>query len=62
MVQSLKSIKIDGVISIIGFLGGGADSGRPPRIIYHMFALSREFMWGSRVQLEDVVSLIFVWL
>lgn len=55
MAQSLKAIKIDGVISIIGFLGGMPDQKEPS----YLDALTnictvRGVLVGSRVQFEDM--------
>lgn len=55
MKQSLATIAIDGVISIIGFVGGGAKDKEPS----FMEALSnictvRGVLVGSRVQMEDM--------
>lgn len=54
MAQSLKAIKIDGVISIIGFLGG-FDQKQPGFLdcLMHMCTV-RGILVGSRVQFEDM--------
>jgi NADPH:quinone reductase-like Zn-dependent oxidoreductase len=56
MAQSLNAIKIDGVISIIGFLGGG--TGKQPSfldVLSHV-CIVRGIYVGSRVQFEDMVG------
>jgi NADPH:quinone reductase-like Zn-dependent oxidoreductase len=58
MAQSLKAVKIDGVISIIGFLGGGAKE--QPGFLDTLMNLCtvRGILVGSRVQFEDMVSAV----
>jgi NADPH:quinone reductase-like Zn-dependent oxidoreductase len=54
MAQSLKAIKIDGVISIIGFLGG-VDSKQPGFLdCLTNICTVRGILVGSRVQFEDM--------
>lgn len=56
MEQSLNAIKIDGVISIIGFLGGG--KAKEPSFLdclSHVCTV-RGILVGNRVQFEDMVS------
>jgi NADPH:quinone reductase-like Zn-dependent oxidoreductase len=54
MAQSLKAIKIDGVISIIGFLGGGAKE-QPSFLDALMnICVVRGILVGSRAQFEDM--------
>jgi len=54
MAQSLKAIKIDGVISIIGFLGGGAKE-QPGFLDALMnICVVRGILVGSRTQFEDM--------
>jgi len=55
MTQSLKAIKIDGVISIIGFVGGAPSKDQPT----YMDCLTnvctvRGLLVGNRVQFEDM--------
>lgn len=54
MAQSLKAIKIDGVISIIGFLGG-VDQKQPGFLdcLMHICTV-RGILVGNRVQFEDM--------
>jgi D-arabinose 1-dehydrogenase-like Zn-dependent alcohol dehydrogenase len=58
MAQSLKAIKLDGTISIIGFVGG---SGESPTFLATLQSLCivRGILVGSRVQFEDMVSVAF---
>jgi NADPH:quinone reductase-like Zn-dependent oxidoreductase len=56
MAQSLNAIKIDGVISIIGFLGGGADKQSSFLDVLSHVCIVRGIYVGSRVQFEDMVS------
>lgn len=60
MKQSLDAIAIDGVISIIGFVGGGAGDKKEPSFmeaLSHMCTI-RGILVGSRVQLEDMCRAI----
>jgi len=54
MAQSLKAIKMDGVISIIGFLGGGAKE--QPSFLDALMnvCVVRGILVGSRIQFEDM--------
>jgi NADPH:quinone reductase-like Zn-dependent oxidoreductase len=55
MAQSLKAVKIDGVISIIGFVGGGPAPGQPGFLdVLQNVCLVRGILVGSRVQFEDM--------
>lgn len=55
MAQSLKAIKIDGVISIIGFLGGMKDKDAPGFMdCLDHFCTVRGILVGSRVQFEEM--------
>lgn len=58
MAQSLKAIKIDGIISIIGFLGGFAGE-KPPGFLDTLTNLCtvRGLLVGNRDQFEEMVSL-----
>ena len=56
MEQSLNAVKIDGVISIIGFLGGGADNQPSFLDVLSHVCLVRGIYVGSRVQFEEMVS------
>lgn len=55
MAQSLKAVKIDGVISIIGFLGGVKDKDAPGFLdcLNHICTV-RGILVGSRVQFEEM--------
>jgi NADPH:quinone reductase-like Zn-dependent oxidoreductase len=55
MAQSLNIIKIDGVISIIGFLGGGK-SKEEPRFLdcLNNIGIARGVLVGSRVQFKGM--------
>jgi NADPH:quinone reductase-like Zn-dependent oxidoreductase len=55
MEQSLNAIKIDGVISIIGFLGGGATKQPSFLDCLSHICIVRGVYVGSRVQFEDMV-------
>ena len=57
MAQSLKAIKIDGVISIIGFLGGAAE--KQPSFLEALTNICtvRGLLVGNRIQFEEMVSL-----
>ena len=53
--QSLKAIKIDGVISIIGFLGGVGGKGAPSFLdVLAKVCTVRGVLAGSRQQMEDM--------
>ncbi|TVY52841.1 Zinc-type alcohol dehydrogenase-like protein [Lachnellula cervina] len=54
MAQSLKAIKIDGVISIIGFLGG--DGEKEPSFLEALIKLCtvRGILVGNRIQFEEM--------
>ena len=54
MEQSLKAIKIDGVISIIGFLGGAAE--KQPSFLDALMNICtvRGILVGNRDQFEDM--------
>jgi NADPH:quinone reductase-like Zn-dependent oxidoreductase len=55
MAQSLKAIKIDGVISIIGFLGGGKSKEEPSFLdCLNNICIARGVLVGSRMQFEDM--------
>jgi NADPH:quinone reductase-like Zn-dependent oxidoreductase len=56
MAQSIASIKMDGVISIIGFLGGPNKTGDEPGFLQCLNNLCtvRGILVGSRVQFEDM--------
>jgi threonine dehydrogenase-like Zn-dependent dehydrogenase len=62
MAQSLDAIKIDGVISIIGFLGGGAE--KQPSFLDALMHICtvRGILVGSRVQFEEMVRNAFSWI
>lgn len=52
--QSLQAVKIDGLISIIGFLGGNAqDAPSVVEALYHMCTI-RGLLVGSRLQFEEM--------
>lgn len=55
MAQSLKAIKMDGVISIIGFLGGGSSKDQPSFLecLNHV-CIVRGILVGSRLQFEEM--------
>jgi NADPH:quinone reductase-like Zn-dependent oxidoreductase len=60
MAQSLKAIRIDGVISIIGFVGGAPSKDQPTYLDALMNVCTvRGILVGSRVQFEDMVSSAF---
>lgn len=62
MAQSLKAVKIDGVISIIGFIGGFGDKDAPGFLdVLQNVCVVRGILVGSRVQFEDMVSAIQIW-
>lgn len=56
MNQSIAAIRMDGVISIIGFLGGPNKSGDEPGFLQCLNNLCtvRGILVGSRVQMEDM--------
>jgi len=60
MAQSLKAIKIDGVISIIGFIGGGAE--KEPSFLEALTNICtvRGVLVGSRLQFEEMNASIEV--
>ncbi|KAF2838679.1 NAD(P)-binding protein [Patellaria atrata CBS 101060] len=51
--QSLKAIAIDGVISVIGFVGGGKDSPSFLEVLNSLCTV-RGLLVGSRLQFEDM--------
>lgn len=57
MAQSLKAIKIDGIISIIGFLGGSGKE-KPPGFLDTLTNICtvRGLLVGNRDQFEEMVS------
>lgn len=60
MAQSLKAIKIDGVISIIGFLGADTKEPQPGFLDALMnICTVRGILVGNRVQFEEMVSSVF---
>lgn len=60
MAQSLAAIKIDGIISIIGFVGGAGKGDHPGFLdALTKMCIVRGLLVGSRVQFEDMVSLSF---
>jgi len=59
MAQSLKAIKIDGVISIIGFLGGMSKDQPGFLDTLTNICTVRGVLVGNRVQFEDMVSSAF---
>ena len=54
MAQSLKAIKIDGVISIIGFLGGSSEDQPSFLDCLSNLCTVRGILVGSRLQFEDM--------
>ena len=61
LAQSLKAIKIDGVISIIGFLGGRGGEGAPSFLdVLGKICTVRGILAGSRQQMEDMNQAIEV--
>jgi NADPH:quinone reductase-like Zn-dependent oxidoreductase len=61
MAQSLKAIKIDGLISIIGFVGGNATDAQPGFLDTLMnICIVRGILVGSRTQFEDMVSFCII--
>lgn len=59
MAQSLKAIKLDGVISVIGFVGGNAE--KEPSFLEALSNICtvRGLFVGSRVQHEDMVRQLY---
>ncbi|KAF3044094.1 hypothetical protein E8E12_009452 [Didymella heteroderae] len=58
MAQSLKAIAIDGVISIIGFIGG-MDKNQPTFLeVLNNICTVRGILVGSRLQMQDMVNAI----
>ncbi|KAI1378096.1 NAD(P)-binding protein [Hypoxylon crocopeplum] len=55
--QSLKAIKFEGVISIIGFLGGAKTEATLIQCLQHI-CTARGVYVGSRAQMEDMVAAI----
>lgn len=57
MAQSLKAVKIDGVISIIGFVGGDGPEEKPQFLEALMnICTVRGILVGNRLQFEEMVS------
>jgi NADPH:quinone reductase-like Zn-dependent oxidoreductase len=56
IAQSLKATKLDGVISIIGFLAGGAEQSPSFMEILSRGVLVRGVVVGSRQQFEEMVG------
>ena len=56
MEQSPEAIKMEGVISIIGFLGGVGEKGPSFLDCLNHVCTVRGVYVGSRVQFEDMVS------
>jgi NADPH:quinone reductase-like Zn-dependent oxidoreductase len=55
MAQSLKAVKIDGLIAIVGFLGGPPGPGQPGFLdVLQNVCTARGILVGSRVQFEDM--------
>jgi len=55
MAQSLKAVKIDGVISVIGFVAGGSGADQPGFLdVLQNICTVRGLLVGSRVQFEDM--------
>jgi NADPH:quinone reductase-like Zn-dependent oxidoreductase len=60
VAQSLKAIKIDGVISTVGFVAGGAKSEQPGLVAALMnLCTIRGILVGSRVMFEEMVRFFF---
>ena len=59
MRQSLNAVKIDGVISIIGFLGGASGEKQPSFLdcLNHICTV-RGILVGNRVQFEQMVNVL----
>lgn len=58
LAQSLKAIAIDGVITIIGFIGGGAEKQPTFLDCLNNLCTVRGVLVGSRSQMEDMVLAI----
>ena len=59
MAQSLKSIRIGGVISIIGFVGGTKDPNEPGFLeVLVRMCVTRGVLVGSRLQMEEMCRAI----
>jgi NADPH:quinone reductase-like Zn-dependent oxidoreductase len=58
MAQSLKAIAIDGVISIIGFIGGGGAEQPTFLDCLNNICTVRGILVGSRLQMEDMCAAI----
>lgn len=58
MAQSLKAIKIDGVISIIGFIGGMTKDQPTFLECLNNICTVRGVLVGSRLQFEDMIRAI----
>ncbi|KZZ96472.1 Alcohol dehydrogenase superfamily, zinc-type [Beauveria brongniartii RCEF 3172] len=58
MAQGLKAIKVGGVISIIGFVGGGAEDQPGFLDCLTNLCTARGLMVGSRAQMEDMCRAI----
>lgn len=55
MTQSLKAIKMEGVITIIGFLGGSGEKNQPSFLnCLSNLCTARGILVGSRVQFEEM--------
>lgn len=55
MAQSLQAIKMDGVISVIGFLGGGSSNDQPSFLdCLNRICIVRGILVGSRLQFEEM--------
>lgn len=62
MEQSIKAIKIDGVISIVGYVASGSGKGQEAPTWLECLArtfTARGLLVGSRAQLEDMVSMLW---
>lgn len=60
MAQSFKAVAIDGVITIIGFIGGGGGADKQPTFLDCLENLCtvRGLLVGSRLQMEDMCRAI----
>ena len=58
MAQSLKAVAIDGVISIIGFIGGGEKNQPTFLDCLNNICTVRGLLVGSRLQMEDMCAAI----
>lgn len=59
MAQSLQAIKMDGVISIIGFVGGAKGEKQPSFLdCLNKLCTVRGLIVGSRLQMEDMVRAV----